>query len=73
MSNIETTMLEHIKNAVQLRADEIRESIIKEATAQFEKELRQAVGQTAINIANYYSVFRAGSDLHISVRIGEEE
>lgn len=62
---------EHFIQAVRLKADELREDAIKQATARFESDLRSAVGHAAVSLSNFYSVSRLGPDLQITVRIGE--
>lgn len=73
MSEQTLTLEQHFKQAIQIKADELREAAIKEATAQFEKDLRQAVGHAAISLTNFYSVQHLGPDLHLTVRIGDSK
>lgn len=60
---------DNIREAIRSLIDDARERIIKEATFQFERELRRAAGSVAINVADYFSIERCGSDLVIKVQV----
>jgi len=64
-----STLEETICKAIESQVDAEKEQIIKTAVAEFEKRIRTIVGQMTIELAQYYSIERLGSDLVIRVRI----
>lgn len=49
-----------------------REEVVKQATAEFDKRIRKIVGTVAVELSNYYSVQRLGSDLLITVKLTKD-
>lgn len=66
-------LISAIKSVIEGKAKDIQEQEIKSAVEMFERRLRDAVGTTAINVANFYSVYRNGNDLVITVRIEDQK
>lgn len=65
VSNIELAIAHGIKKQL----DEVRDRIIAEAQAKFQEAVRTIVGNVAINLADYYSLQRFGSELVIRVNL----
>lgn len=70
-ANPETSMSTAIIAAVHSEAERLRETAIQVAVANYEKELREALGKTAMGIASYYDVEKVGQRLIITVRMGD--
>lgn len=56
---IKAMMIEHI--------NQCREDVIKQATKEFEIELRRKIALVTLNLANYYSIEYQGTVLHIKI------
>jgi len=63
--SIERDILKALENTIT----EARQRVVKQAVEQFEKEIRVAVGQVAVSLANYYTVERIGAQLLIRVQM----
>jgi hypothetical protein len=58
-----------IEAVVAKQAQALTEEAVAEAVKLFEKRMREAIGTCAVNVANYFSVERMGSELLIRVQI----
>lgn len=67
--SIEVILIRHIETAIKETVDAAREQLVKEAVAEFEKQVREIVGKTAINVSNMYSLQRHGNELVIHVKL----
>lgn len=65
MNGIEKSIQEGIQSLV----NEARERTIQVAVKTFADEVRRIVCGSAVNIANYYSIQRMGTDLVITVKM----
>lgn len=66
------SMEQAILDTLEKQSEQIKERAIRIAVATFEKELRVAVGNIAISIADYYSISRNDNELVIRVQIEKE-
>jgi hypothetical protein len=57
-----------IRQTVNAEIEQVKEDIIKDAVSSFEKQIRKVVGFVTIDVANYYSIQRSGTDLCITVK-----
>jgi hypothetical protein len=60
---------EEIVRVIHDHAKALTETSIKAAVSKFEQELRLSIGQTAISVADFYSMQRLGSELIIHVKL----
>lgn len=67
--NLEQRLLRELHAALAHEIQKITETVISDAHATFEKEIRAKLGIAAINLANYYTVERIGGNLVITVRL----
>jgi predicted Zn-dependent protease with MMP-like domain len=67
--SLQDGLVSAIKNAVVTAAKEEQERLIVEAVQTFEKRLRTAVGNVAINVSDFFSVQRLGPELVIHVKV----
>ena len=58
-----------LESQVLALADNVKEQVIKDALAAYEKELRSKLGDFAIRLSDYFSVERLGSDVMIHCKI----
>lgn len=72
--SVESYKLERdIQASIQKQVFETKEKVMKMALQEFELSLRDLLGRTAINIANYFTVERMGQNLVITVKLAAEE
>lgn len=69
----DSLFLRRVNEAIKIAADEVQEKIIKEAVADFEIGLREAIGRIATRISSFYSIQSGGPGAVITVRILKEE
>lgn len=62
------TLETHLIRAINNHADAIREQAIKDAVAQFEKELRKAILSHAVELTKFYELRSNGESLTLTVR-----
>jgi hypothetical protein len=62
-------MQRDVQEVIRKHIEEAKEEVVKLAVKEFETRIRQIVGATAINIAEYYSVQMAGPNLVITVKL----
>jgi len=71
-SSTADALLSDLKKVLEQRIKDLKERIVKEAVAGFEKELREIVGRVTLDLSSYYSVERLGGDLRITVHIQKD-
>lgn len=71
MANDPQHMIAAIERAIQQDADRLREQMITLAVKDFEKQLRERVGQCAVSVASFYTVEYNRGEIRIAVKIGE--
>jgi hypothetical protein len=62
-------MIGAIQEVIARKAKDIEEEEIKAAVKMFERRLRDAVGQAAISVSNFFSVQRLQNEIIIHVKI----
>jgi hypothetical protein len=62
-------IIKTLENSLTKRIEEIRAEVVKDAVEEFTRQVREADGNSAINLANFYSVERMGANLLIRVQI----
>jgi hypothetical protein len=63
------TIAKAVEDAIKVRAEEIKDELIKNAVIQFEAEIRKSVGQVSLKLFTLYSIERSGQELLIRVKI----
>lgn len=73
MAELKATFEDSIKQILQAslakKVEDIRAEVVKDAVEEFTRKVRDVVGNSAINLANFYSVERVGAELLIRVQI----
>ena len=64
------SMEDRILAAVAQEAADIKEECIQAAVKDFEKKVREVVGKVAINVADFYSIERVGTAIHVKIDTG---
>lgn len=64
---------QHVLDALEGESGRIKEEVIAEAKQNFEKKIREAVGNIAFSLAEMYSMEILGGNLVITVRIDKEK
>ena len=67
-SDFEATMERVFLAALDAAVSEAREKRIAQSVADFERDLRETIGRTALRISDYYSVRTERNNIVISVR-----
>ena len=68
-TSMEDRLIIDIKNGIQARVDDAKETFIQNALRQYEKELRDRVGRAAIEISRYFTIEHVGTNLVITVKM----
>jgi hypothetical protein len=68
-TSLEVRMLRTLHDALEEKFKGVTEKVVADAKAQFEKELRAALGAAVLNLAHYYTVERMGENLVITVKM----
>lgn len=61
-------------DALNKQINTAKEKVVADAVVEFEKTVRQAVGEVAINLANYFSIEYGRDEIivHVQIEPGEK-
>lgn len=70
MARIENpeTMIFSVRKAIQEEADRLKEEYIALAVQEYERQLRERIARSAIDVSSFYTISRHQTDLIITVK-----
>lgn len=71
MISAQDSMAEAIKEAIEAKAEWLKEAAISAAVVQFENDLRDCIGRTVLGVSRHYAIEQNRDNLVITVRIGD--
>ena len=70
LTSMKWSMEDRIKAAVAQEIADLKEEFIQNAVKDYEKKVREVVGKVAINVADFYTVEKFGTVLHVKIETG---
>jgi len=62
-----------ILHEVKEQIEKAKEESVSQATEQFQKRVKEIIGNVAMDISSYYSIERIGQDILIRVKFEKEQ